>query len=75
MIVIIGSDACLPTYRALFAATAEFTVEAFSDVLAALVAIGSLKPMPSSSMWSRTAGPIARRCCAAYCLSGPYVRR
>ncbi|WP_121114328.1 GAF domain-containing protein [Croceibacterium ferulae] len=44
MIVIIGSEERLGTYRQLFAATGEFTIEAFSDVLAALVAIGSLHP-------------------------------
>jgi excisionase family DNA binding protein len=44
MIVVIGAAERLPAYRALFAASGEFTIELFSDILAALVAIGSLNP-------------------------------
>lgn len=44
MIVVVGAAERLPAYRALFAASGEFTIELFSDILAALVAIGSLNP-------------------------------
>jgi excisionase family DNA binding protein len=43
-VVVIGSGDRLPAYRQLFSGTAEFTVELFSDVLAALVAVGSMCP-------------------------------
>jgi excisionase family DNA binding protein len=43
-VVIIGAAQRLATYDRLFAGVAECAVETFEDVLAALVAIGSLKP-------------------------------
>jgi excisionase family DNA binding protein len=44
MVVVIGATDRLPLYRTLFAPVGECTVEMFDDVLAALVAVGSLKP-------------------------------
>lgn len=43
-VVIIGSAERLPLYDRLFANVGECTTEAYADVLAGLVAVGSLKP-------------------------------
>lgn len=44
VVVVIGSAERLPIYEQLFAQVPECTTETFADVLAALVAIGSIRP-------------------------------
>lgn len=44
VVVVIGSGERLAIYKRLFAQVAECSIETFEDVLAALVAVGSLRP-------------------------------